>query len=80
MVAALIRQVRKLPATLRRSLTKAPPPTRTDNVKEVLHGVEIVDPYRWLEDQSSPETRAWIDAQNSYTKPFLEVEERMCCK
>jgi prolyl oligopeptidase len=39
-----------------------PPPTRRDNVREVLHGVEIVDPYRWLEDDESPETRAWIDA------------------
>lgn len=44
-----------------------PPPTRTDNVKDVLHGVEVVDPYRWLEDQNSPETRAWIDAQNKYS-------------
>ncbi len=45
----------------------APPATRTDNVKETLHGVEVVDPYRWLEDQWSPETRAWIEAQNKYT-------------
>ncbi len=45
----------------------APPATRTDNVKEMLHGVEVVDPYRWLEDQWSPETRAWIEAQNKYT-------------
>lgn len=52
---------------------KAPPLTRTDNVKEVLHDVEIVDPYRWLEDQNSPETRAWIDAQNDYTKSVLEL-------
>jgi prolyl oligopeptidase len=50
---------------------KKPPPTRTDNVKEVLHGVEIVDPYRWLEDQWSPETRAWIEAQNEYTDSIL---------
>ena len=49
----------------------APPPTRTDNVRDTMHGVEIVDPYRWLEDQQSPETRAWIDAQNSYTQSLL---------
>lgn len=49
----------------------APPPTRADNVKEVLHGVEVVDPYRWLEDQQSPETRAWIEAQNQYTQSLL---------
>ena len=50
----------------------APPPTRSDNVREVLHGVEMVDPYRWLEDQNSPETRAWIDAQNRYTRSVLD--------
>ncbi len=49
------------------------PKTRTDNVEEVLHGVKIVDPYRWLEDQTSAETRAWIDAQNKYTRSFLDV-------
>jgi prolyl oligopeptidase len=48
-----------------------PPVTRQDNVRDVLHGVEIVDPYRWLEDQQSPETRAWIDAQNAYTQSLL---------
>lgn len=49
-----------------------PPPTRVDNFREVLHGVEIVDPYRWLEEQDSPETRAWIDAQNKYTHSLLD--------
>ena len=49
-----------------------PPPTRQDNVREVLHGVAIVDPYRWLEDQASPETRAWIEAQNRYTLGVLD--------
>src|SRR5689334_2720163 len=48
-----------------------PPPTRTDNVVETLHGVKITDPYRWLEDQNSPETRAWINAQNEYTSSVL---------
>jgi len=49
-----------------------PPATRIDSVKEVLHGVEIADPYRWLEDQQSPEARAWIDAQNAYSRPILD--------
>jgi prolyl oligopeptidase len=48
-----------------------PPPTRRDDVRDVVHGVEITDPYRWLEDQESPETRAWIDAQNAYTQSVL---------
>src|SRR5712692_3350065 len=51
---------------------KTPPTTRTDHVTETLHGVEIADPYRWLEDQNSPETRAWIAAQNEYTQSRLE--------
>lgn len=51
---------------------KAPPPTRTDNVRDTLHGVVIIDPYRWLEDQNSPETRAWLEAQNEYTRSILD--------
>ena len=47
------------------------PPTRVATVKETLHGVTIADPYRWLEDQNSPETRAWIDAQIQYTQSYL---------
>jgi prolyl oligopeptidase len=50
-----------------------PPETRRDNFREVLHGVEILDPYRWLEDQDSPETRRWIEAQNGYAKSLLAL-------
>ncbi|HZD96395.1 MAG TPA: prolyl oligopeptidase family serine peptidase, partial [Candidatus Sulfotelmatobacter sp.] len=49
----------------------APPRTTVNEVKEMLYGTEIVDPYRWLEDQNSPETRAWIDAQNAYTDSLI---------
>jgi Prolyl oligopeptidase, N-terminal beta-propeller domain len=54
--------------------TQAPkaPPTRQDDFSEVIHGVEIIDPYRWLEDQESPETRQWIDAQNRFTHGLLD--------
>jgi prolyl oligopeptidase len=50
---------------------KVPPATRVDNITETLHGVTITDPYRWLEDQNSPETRAWINAQNEYSASVL---------
>ena len=62
------------PSLIRPQETKPlqPPKTRTDDVKELIQGVEIADPYRWLEDQQSPETRAWIDAQNKYTQALLD--------
>ena len=48
-----------------------PPVTPAHPVNDAYHGVTITDPYRWLEDQNSPETRAWIDAQNGYTQKIL---------
>jgi prolyl oligopeptidase len=48
-----------------------PPPSKIQEIKDILHGVEIIDRYRWLEDQNSPETRAWIKAQNEYTEAML---------
>jgi prolyl oligopeptidase len=49
----------------------APPKTTVNEVKEMVQGTEIIDPYRWLEDQNSPETRSWIDAQNAYTDSLI---------
>jgi prolyl oligopeptidase len=58
-------------------LAQTPPATRVDNVTETIHGVRIADPYRWLEDQTSPETRAWIETQNGYARAFLDrIPER----
>src|SRR5258708_29312698 len=50
-----------------------PPPTQAEPVTETLHGVEITDPYRWLEDQNSPRTRAWLEEQTAYTLAYLEA-------
>jgi prolyl oligopeptidase len=49
------------------------PPTPTELVTEVLHGVVVIDHYRWLEDQNSPKTREWLDAQTSYTRVYLDA-------
>lgn len=48
-----------------------PPPTVRQNVVETLHGTLVTDPYRWLEDQDSPDTRAWLDEQIAYTHQVL---------
>ena len=47
------------------------PESEARPVTETVHGVSLSDPYRWLEDQESPETRAWIDRQNAYTDAVL---------
>ena len=49
----------------------APPSTETKPVTEDIHGTSITDPYRWLEDSKSPETRAWIGSQMKYTEEYL---------
>jgi len=48
-----------------------PPPTEVRPSAETLHRVDVADPYHWLEDQTSSETRAWIDRQNAYTDQVL---------
>jgi prolyl oligopeptidase len=35
------------------------------------HGTKVADPYRWLEDPDSPESRAWIEAENRLTAAYL---------
>ena len=40
---------------------------------EVLHGTEVHDPYRWLEDGDSDETAAWTEAQNARTGAVLDA-------
>lgn len=51
----------------------APPATRREAVVDAFHGVEVPDPYRWLESGDAPEVRAWVAAQNARTRAALDA-------
>jgi prolyl oligopeptidase len=53
-------------------LMEPPPCSPVEPVAEVLHGVTVIDPYRWLEDQESAQTRGWIEAQTKYARAYLD--------
>jgi prolyl oligopeptidase len=54
-------------------LTTAPPHSPVEPVTEILHGVPITDPYRWLENQESPQTREWLAEQTQYARTYLDA-------
>lgn len=63
-------------ATLMYSCANKPtveyPETRMDSVTDTYFGEVVADPYRWLEDDRSAETEAWVKAQNLVTYGYLE--------
>ena len=48
------------------------PVTREDDTVDTYFGTEVADPYRWLEDDNSAETAAWVEAQNKVTDHYLK--------
>ncbi|XP_054168827.1 prolyl endopeptidase-like [Oppia nitens] len=48
------------------------PSVRRDNTSDVIHGHKINDPYRWLEDADSTDTKQFVDKQNEITMPYIE--------
>ena len=47
------------------------PDTRESDHVDIYHGVEVADPYRWLEDDMSDETANWVKTQNKSTFRYL---------
>jgi prolyl oligopeptidase len=57
------------------------PESRKVDVVDDYHGTKIADPYRWLEDDNSDETAAWVKAQNEVTNAYLaEIPARASIK
>ncbi|MBC1236645.1 prolyl oligopeptidase family protein [Nostoc sp. 2RC] len=57
------------------------PSSHKSNQIDSYHGTVVTDPYRWLENPDSPETRAWIESQNQVTFGYLgEIPARETIK
>ena len=50
---------------------KCPPVARIDSTKDTYGSTVVADPYRWLENQDSSETRAWIESEQKCTEAAL---------
>ena len=57
------------------------PPARKSDQVDDYHGVKVADPYRWLEDLDSEETRNWVEAENKLSFGYLAaIPERNMLK
>jgi len=48
------------------------PDSKREQITEVLHGVQVHDPYRWLEDEKSEEVQTWMNHQDEYARKYLK--------
>ncbi|MFN2480768.1 MAG: prolyl oligopeptidase family protein [Pyrinomonadaceae bacterium] len=70
-LAALVVAFASLAAPARAQKLQYPDTKRVDQ-SDTYFGVKVEDPYRWLEDDRSPETAQWVEAENKVTFGYLE--------
>jgi len=76
--AMLLSCVGPAPASKRTMTTRLSyPETVKQEIMDDYHGTKVADPYRWLEDDNAPDTKAWVTAQNRVTFSYLDqIPER----
>ncbi len=63
-VISLVHQIAPVPL-------KYPKTNKSKNITDIYHGKIIEDEYRWLEDDNSKQTKAWVQKQNAFTDRYL---------
>jgi prolyl oligopeptidase len=73
LVAGLLLYVAAAPTIVAQTLPAglSYPATQRGSQVDDYHGSKVADPYRWLEDTDSPETKAWVEAENRVTFGYL---------
>lgn len=84
MVVATIISCKESTRQTKESIAVTYPTTKKADTVSIYFGTEVKDPYRWLEDDMSEETGAWVAAQNEVTFDYLknipfreELKERL---
>src|SRR6187455_1549980 len=47
------------------------PETNKTEIVDIYNGVKVIDPYRWLEDDNSEQTKKWVEEENKVTFDYL---------
>ena len=80
-IALLITFTTQLPAADAKASKLNYPAAKAVEQVDDYHGTKVADPYRWLEDTDSADTKAWVDAENALTFNYLEnIPQRAAIK